>query len=50
MQMCIDLFCYGLELGIPLRGGLDVGDAHMDKTKNTYLGPALIDAAEAEKA
>lgn len=50
MQMCIDLFCYSLELGIPLRGGLGVGDAHMDKTKNIYLGPALIDAAEAEEA
>jgi len=50
MQMCIDLFCYSLELGIPLRGGLGVGDAHMDKTKNIYLGPALIDAAEAEVA
>jgi hypothetical protein len=49
MQMCIDLFCYGLELGIPLRGALGVGDAHMDRTKNICLGPALIDAAEAEK-
>jgi hypothetical protein len=50
MQMCIDLFCYSLELAIPLRGGLGVGEAHMDKTKNIYLGPALIDAAEAEAA
>lgn len=50
MQMCIDLFCYSLELGVPLRGGLAVGDAHMDKAKSIYLGPALIDAAEAEAA
>jgi hypothetical protein len=50
MSMCIELFCYGLELGIPLRGALGVGDAHMDKSKNIYLGPALIDAAEAEKS
>jgi hypothetical protein len=50
MQMCIDLFCYALELGIPLRGGLGVGEAHMDKAKNIYLGPALIDAARAESA
>lgn len=50
MQMCIDLFCYSLELGIPLRGGLGVGDAYMDKTKNLFVGPALIDAAEAEAA
>ena len=50
MQMCIDLFCYSLELGIPIRGGLAVGDAHMDKTKSIFLGPALIDAAEAEEA
>jgi hypothetical protein len=50
MQMCIDLFCHSLELGVPLRGGLGVGDAHMDKTKSIYLGPALIDAAEAEAA
>lgn len=50
MQVCIDLFCHSLELGIPLRGGLGVGEAHMDKTENIYLGSALIDAAEAEAA
>jgi len=50
MQMCIDLFCYSLEIGIPLRGGIGVGEAYMDKTKNIFLGPAFIDAAEAEAA
>lgn len=50
MQICIDVFCHSLELRVPLRGGLAVGDAHMDKAKSMYVGPALIDASEAESA
>jgi len=50
MQMCIDLFCHGLELGLPLRAGIGVGEAHLDKSKSIYIGPALIAAAEAEGA
>jgi len=49
-EMCCDLFCHSLSLGIPIRGGIGVGDAHMDKKKSIYLGPALIDAALAESA
>lgn len=49
-EMCSGLFCHSLELGIPLRGGIAVGDAYMDKEKNIFLGPALIDAYLAESA
>ena len=49
-EMCSELFCYSLELGIPIRGGVAVGDAHMDKEKNIFLGPSLIDAYLAESA
>jgi hypothetical protein len=49
-EMCCDLFCHSLSLGIPIRGGIGVGDAYMDKEKRIYIGPALIDAAQAESA
>lgn len=49
-EMCSQLMCYCVDFGIPLRGGIGVGDAHMDKEKNIFLGPALIDAYLAEAA
>lgn len=49
-QMCSDLFCYALTIGLPLRGGIGVGDAYMDKQNNIFLGHALVDAAQAEAA
>jgi hypothetical protein len=50
LNMCSQLMCYCVDLGIPLRGGIGVGDAYMDKEKNIFLGPALIDAYLAESA
>jgi len=44
----IDLFCEVLELSIPLRGGVAVGTADMEKTTRTYLGKALNEAASVE--
>lgn len=48
--LLLELFCDVLELRIPLRGGVAVGEADMDKASHTYLGPALNEAASVEAA
>jgi len=45
-----ELLCCVLEMGIPLRGGVAVGSAVMNKPKRIYLGEALSEAVEVEKA
>lgn len=47
---CADLVCESLAMGIPLRGAIAIGEAVMDKTTGTYLGPAIVEAAELEHA
>jgi hypothetical protein len=48
--LLLEFFCDVLELGLPLRGGVAVGEADMDKATRTYLGPALNEAASVEGA
>jgi hypothetical protein len=48
--LLLEFFCDVLELRIPLRGGIAVGEARMDKSKRTYLGIPLNEAAEVENA
>lgn len=43
--LLLEFFCEVLELGIPLRGGIAVGEADMDKETHTYLGAPLNEAA-----
>jgi hypothetical protein len=43
-------FCEVLRMGVPVRGGISVGEAIMDKTKGHYLGQPLAEAAHVEKA
>lgn len=49
-NVCAEFICEILHLGMPLRGGISIGEAHMDKKTNTYLGYPLIEAARVEKA
>lgn len=49
-DICAEFFCTVLHLGMPLRGGIAVGDAHMDRRTKTYLGYPLVEAARVEKA
>ncbi len=49
-HICNVFICEVLESGLPLRGGIAVGEAHMDKTTGTYIGKALVEAAEVEKS
>jgi hypothetical protein len=49
-QMCSDLFCESLELGLPMRGGIAVGDTHLDADSGVFVGLPLVEAARAESA
>jgi hypothetical protein len=44
-----DLICRALEMGIPLRGALTVGDAVLDSDSGFFIGEPIIEAANLEK-
>lgn len=46
----LDLFCDVLELDIPLRGGIAVGEVHIDEATRSYLGEPINEAAAVEQA
>jgi len=48
--LLLEFFCDVLDLVLPLRGGVAVGEVDMDKATRTYLGPALNEAAGVEAA
>ncbi|OHB83608.1 MAG: hypothetical protein A2Z38_05320 [Planctomycetes bacterium RBG_19FT_COMBO_48_8] len=48
--LLLEFFCEVLELGIPLRGGVAVGEADIDKKTRTYTGVPLNEAASVEGA
>lgn len=43
LETCNELICRSLQVGLPLRGALAVGDAIMDKERNIFLGQPIID-------
>jgi hypothetical protein len=49
-RVCNEAFCALLELGMPVRGAITVGEAIMDKARRKYLGYPLVEAARVEKA
>lgn len=50
MDACNEILCHGLEVGLPLRGALSMGDAVFDERKRLYLGYTMVEAARLEKA
>jgi hypothetical protein len=44
-----EAICVGLEVGLPLRGTIVVGEMILDKSKNKYLGEPLGEATDTEK-
>ena len=50
LHICCSLMCEALRAELPLRGGLALGTAIMDKSARTYLGEPLVEAARVEKA
>lgn len=47
---CSEAVCRGIEIGLPLRGGVAVGQAIMDHPNVTYIGAPIIEAAKVEAA
>jgi len=47
-QLCSEFFCEVLYLGTPMRGGIAVGEACMDKRKKIFVGEPLIEAVQVE--
>lgn len=48
LTRCSRVFCKALDLGIPLRGAVTVGDAVLDNDANVFLGKPLVEAARLE--
>ena len=48
LDVCNDLICHGLEVGLPLRGAVSMGEAVLEAHRNIFLGRPLVDAARLE--
>ncbi|MFM0046277.1 hypothetical protein [Paraburkholderia sediminicola] len=48
LDVCNEMICHSLEIGLPLRGALALGEAVLHKERCVYLGQPLIDAARME--
>jgi hypothetical protein len=46
---CADLICEALNLGLPLRGSISVGEGIMHRPTNTFIGNAITEANRLEK-
>lgn len=49
-EVTAEALCISVELGLPLRGAIAIGNAVLDNNSRRYLGEPLIEAAESEKA
>lgn len=48
LDVCNDLMCRGLEVGLPLRGAIAIGEAILEPDRNIFLGQPIVDAARLE--
>lgn len=46
---CNELICRGIEVGLPFRGAVSMGDAVFDEEKRIFLGQPIIETARLEK-
>ncbi|MBL6749224.1 MAG: hypothetical protein ISP90_01815 [Nevskia sp.] len=49
LDTCNELMCRSLQVGLPLRGAVAVGDAILDKERNIFLGQPIIEANDLER-
>lgn len=49
LARCSDLICEALRIRMPLRGSVCFGEAVLDKSTNTFIGRAIIEANDIEK-
>ncbi|HIP11584.1 MAG TPA: hypothetical protein EYG73_02585 [Arcobacter sp.] len=45
LDVCNEIMCHAIEIGLPLRGGISSGMSVMDKVRSIYLGQPIVDAA-----
>jgi hypothetical protein len=50
MARCADLVCEALQMGVPLRGALSVGQAVLHRRTSTFVGSPIVEAAKLEQA
>lgn len=50
VSRCSSLICAALEMGIPLRGAITLGDAVLSQDADIFLGAPIVEAARLEKA
>lgn len=48
-DVCNDIMCRSLEIGLPLRGAISIGDAILDEERQIFLGQPIVEAARLEK-
>lgn len=48
LNVCNEIICHSLEIGLPLRGALALGESVLHIDRNVFLGQPLIDAARLE--
>jgi hypothetical protein len=48
LDVCNDLMCRALEVGLPLRGAVAIGEAMVDPLQNIFLGQPIVEAARLE--
>lgn len=48
LDVCSEIMCHAIEIGLPLRGGISTGAAVLERDSNIYLGEPIIDAARIE--
>lgn len=49
LQICNEIICKSIELDLPLRGALSLGDAYFDFEKYIFIGKPIVEAATLEK-
>lgn len=48
LDLCNEVICHSIEIGLPVRGALSMGEAILHLDRGIYLGQPLIDAAVLE--
>lgn len=49
LNVCNELICRSIEIGLPFRGALSMGPALLDEKRSIFLGTPLIEAATLER-
>lgn len=49
LSMCAEILCRSIEIDLPLRGALAMGDAEFNEKDRIFIGNPIVDAARLEK-